>query len=118
MDLKKLTSLSLLLGTVSCATTPPSPVTEDVLLKNYALAVCLGGAFEAEAAKKDLNKAASGYMERGSAPIEAYEQVRQLANVWLAKDYPSKHGGQVNSAKCIDFFQSTELHELVEQHNP
>lgn len=117
MDFKKLAILSGLLGVVSCATKSPSQATEDALLKNYALAVCLGGAFETEATKQDLNKAANGYMERGNAPIDAYEQVRKLASVWLAKDYRSKHGGQIDSAKCIDFFQSAELHELLEQNN-
>ena len=88
------------------------------LFENYALAICLGSAFEDDQVRADFNKAASGYMERGHLPIEAYEELRGAVQVWLQKDYPSKRGGQVNSAKCFDFYRSRDLAELFEKHDP
>lgn len=55
-------------------------------------------------------------MERGDFPLEAYEEVRETANEWLQKDYPSKRGGQVNSAKCIDFYLSEELETILDRY--
>lgn len=50
--------------------------------------------------------------------LEAYEELRAVNLTWLEKDYPSKHGGQVNSAKCFDLFKSPEVLNLYNRHDP
>ncbi len=117
MDIKRL-ALSLFAANLllSCATNLAKKTNEEILFYNYGLAVCLGAAFEDKIVKSDFNKSANGYMERGDMPIEAYEELRAAANRWLEKSYASKHGGQVNSAKCIDFQRSQEISELFAKY--
>jgi hypothetical protein len=117
MDIKRL-ALTLFASNVllSCTTIPANKSNEEILFYNYGLAVCLGAAFEDKIVKSDFNKSANGYMERGDMPIEAYEELRAAAKRWLEKSYASKHGGQVNSAKCIDFQRSQEISELFKKY--
>lgn len=117
MDIKRL-ALTLFASNVllSCTTIPANKSNEEILFYNYGLAVCLGAAFEDKIVKSDFNKSANGYMERGDMPIEAYEELRATAKRWLEKSYASKHGGQVNSAKCIDFQRSQEISELFKKY--
>ena len=68
--------------------------------------------------QRDFNKSANGYMQRGNMPIEAFEALRSSVDTWLSKDYPSKNGGQVNSAKCFDFYSSEDLAKLFTKYNP
>lgn len=49
---------------------------------------------------------------------EAYDELRALNTVWQKKNYPSKHGGQVKSARCMDFYHSDDLHNLYLKHTP
>lgn len=117
MDIKRLKLIVLTVFLASCATVERGVKSEEgSLLKNYGLAVCLGAAFESDELGRDVNKSANGYMERGSLPLEAYEAVREAANEWLQRDYPSKHGGQVKSAACIDFYNSAELEAIFEDY--
>lgn len=119
MDFKKLAVLGPLLLVCSCSSVAEKPVgAEQGGFKKYAAAVCFGSAFDDDAVKADFNKAANGYMERGNMPLEAYEELRALVNSWLQKDYPSKHGGQMQSAKCFALYDSAELQSLYEKHNP
>ena len=119
MDTKRLTiPLILTSFLLSCATSPAKKSNEEVLFYNYSLAVCLGSAFEDIIVKSDFNKSANGYMERGNMPIESYEELRASVNRWLEKDYPSKNGGQVNSAKCFDFNKSKELIDVFKRYDP
>lgn len=57
-------------------------------------------------------------MARGNVALEAYEELRKVVDSWLAKDFPSKHGGQVQSAKCIAMYNSQELSELFKKYDP
>lgn len=118
MDIKRLTLLAVIASLASCSTIerPVEHQEGSSLLQKYGLAVCLGAAFESPELRSDVNKAAVGYMERGDFPLEAYEEVREIANEWLQKDYPSKRGGQVNTAKCIDFYLSEDLGGVLDQY--
>lgn len=118
MDTKKLIlgiTVSLI---VACTPTKNTSTQESLHFRNYSLAICLGSAFESEETKSDFNKAANGYMERGNMPIEGHEEARLLVDTWLNKNYQSKHGGQVNSAKCFDLYHSSELSKLFERFDP
>lgn len=107
-----------LASTTACATGKNIPQKEKLNFKNYALAVCLGSAFKSDETTSDFNKSANGYMERGNMSLEAYEELRDLVDKWLVKNYPSKHGGQVNSAKCFDLYHSSELTKIFNQYDP
>lgn len=85
-------------------------------LKNFALSVCIADGYKSEEVAKDSKAAAGGYVELGSAPIKAYEEVEALGKTFLAKDYPSIHGGQITLMKCIDFYHSKELAQLVKKY--
>ena len=118
MDVKRLGLIIAVLQVVACASAPKVDNEEKNNFRNYALSVCVGAAFADDQVKADFNKSANGYMERGHMPIEAYEELRGAVQTWLQKDYPSKHGGQVNSAKCIDFYQSLQVAELFDKYDP
>lgn len=119
MDFEKLAFLGSLLFVSSCASmTEKDMSSENESFEKYAAAICFGSAFDSDAVKADFNKAANGFMEQGNMPLEAYEELRLLVKGWLQKDYPSKHGGQVQSAKCFDLIDSAELQLLFETYNP
>lgn len=118
MDVKRLGFIAAIFQIVACTQTKDFVKKEQTYFENYALAICLGSAFEDDRVKADFNKSASGYMERGHMSIEAYEELRSAVPGWLKKDYPSKHGDQVNSAKCFDFYRSSELAEMFNKYDP
>lgn len=118
MDIKRLTVVFLAFVGVGCAAVPAHDSTEYENFKNFAMAICVGSAFSDEAVKSDFNKSANGFMERGNMPLEAYGDLRALVNKWLNKNYPSKHGGQVSSAKCFDLVNSQELVQLYGKYDP
>src|SRR5690554_2665605 len=112
MDVKRLALAIISVVGVGCTAVPSHDSTEYENFKNFAMAICVGSAFSDEEVKADFNKSASGFMERGNMPLNAYEELRNLVDRWLNKDYPSKHGGQVNSAKCFGLVGSQELAQL------
>jgi hypothetical protein len=86
-------------------------------LKNFALSVCISDGFASEEVVKDSRAAAGGYVELGSFPIEAYEEAAALGKSFLARVYRGKHGETLTLMKCIDFFHSQELEQLVKKYN-
>jgi hypothetical protein len=85
-------------------------------LRNFALSVCLSDGYKSEEVAKDSLAAAGGYLELGGFPIEAYEEVEKLGKKFLAKDYQSKHGERLTLMKCIDFYHSKDLEQLVKKY--
>ncbi|MBX2846994.1 MAG: hypothetical protein KTR16_01640 [Acidiferrobacterales bacterium] len=65
-----------------------------------------------------LAKQPNGYIQRSNMSPEAYDELRSRNKLWQKKSYPSKHGGQVKSARCMDFYRSDELHNLYLKHTP
>lgn len=118
MGVKRIVLILCILQTSACSAS--NAVTqEELYFKNLALSICLGAAFDHdEVVRSDFNKAANGYMEKGNMPIEAIEEIRGRVDEWLEKDYRSKQGGQVNSAKCFDFRNSQELADVFNNHDP
>lgn len=93
-------------------------VKEEQYFKNFGLANCIAASFQIETLTEDLSRTANGYIQRGNMSTEAYDALRRLSAVWQKKDYPSQYGGQVKSAKCMDFYHSDDLHQLYLQHTP
>jgi len=122
MDLRRLVLALILASLLGCGNQPANKmakmVKEETYFKNFGLAVCLSSSFKIDELTDDLSKAGNGYSQRGNVSPDAYDEIRRLAKVWQAKDYPSKHGGQVKSAKCIDFYHSDDLHQLYLKYTP
>jgi hypothetical protein len=86
-------------------------------LKNFALSVCISDGFKSDEVVKEGSAAAGAYLELGGLPLEAYEEAEGLGKKFLAKDYPSKHGQKLTLMKCIDFFHSKDLEQLVRKYS-
>ncbi|MDX5627148.1 MULTISPECIES: T6SS amidase immunity protein Tai4 family protein [unclassified Brenneria] len=87
--------------------------TSEEYLKNYALSTCLAQGYHSEEVKNDAAAVASGYLEFGNYSLEAHIATRNLAKKFLAKQYGSQSGEPMITAKCIDFYHSKELRDLV-----
>lgn len=87
-----------------------------VLLRNFALAACLGDAFPP--IRDEASAAAGGYMAYGKASFEAHLAARALAETFLARPYASKSGASLAVMKCIDLSHSPELDALVNRYLP
>jgi len=85
-------------------------------LKNFALSVCISHGYQSDEVVKDSSAAAGGYFQRGSLPIEAYEEAEALAKGFLSKEYVGMHGGNFTLMKCIDVFNSKELEWLIQKY--
>ncbi|QTF07919.1 type VI secretion protein [Brenneria izadpanahii] len=87
--------------------------TPEEYLKNYALSICLAQGYHSEEVKNDAAAVASGYLEFGDYSLEAHTATRNLAREFLAKQYDSKSGEPMITAKCIDFYHSEKLRDLM-----
>jgi hypothetical protein len=85
-------------------------------LKNFALSVCISNGYKSDEVVKDGLAAAGGYLELGSFPFEAYEEADALSKRFLAKEYQGKHGDKLILMKCIDFFHSEDLEQIVKKY--
>ncbi|WP_024557982.1 T6SS amidase immunity protein Tai4 family protein [Franconibacter pulveris 1160] len=85
-------------------------------LKNYALSTCLAQGYQADEVKKDASAAARGYLEFGDYSLEAHTAVEKLGKTFLEKKYGSQAGVPMTMAKCIDFYHSKELSDLVKEY--
>jgi hypothetical protein len=90
---------------------------QRTLLKNWALSVCLAKVSKDEWHREDANASAGAYLEFGRQPIEAYEELRDLASKYAARTYSSSNSAEaeLNTMKCIDLFHSEELNALATQ---
>ncbi|WP_024559632.1 T6SS amidase immunity protein Tai4 family protein [Franconibacter pulveris] len=85
-------------------------------LKNYALSTCLAQGYQADEVKKDASAAARGYLEFGDYSLEAHTAVEKLGKTFLEKKYGSQAGVPMTMAKCIDFYHSKELSDLIKKY--
>lgn len=95
---------------------PRHPYSGVEYLKNYALSACISDAYQAPEVVKDANAAASGYLELGTFPIEAHQEAIALAQAFLKREYFSRSGERLMLMKCIDFYHSKELDQLVRRY--
>lgn len=106
----------LMLGCALQSNSPRNAQWEQ--FQDYAQAICLGSTFDDDSVKQDFNRLASGIFEKSNISIDAVERLRDLIQIQLKKDSPSKHGGQVQSAKCLAVTKSSELREIFELYDP
>ncbi|AKJ31978.1 hypothetical protein AAW51_5287 [Caldimonas brevitalea] len=74
---------------------------------------CFAQAFPETAVKDDANDTASGYLEYGNQPIEAYNELDILVGKYVARKYAGVAKSDFNTMKCIDLFHSKELDQLA-----
>lgn len=97
-------------------TNAPVQYSAAAYLKNFALSVCISHGYKSDEVVKDSTAAAGGYFQRGSLPIEAYEEAEALAKEFLSKEYAGVHGGKFTLMKCIDLFNGKELERLTQKY--
>ena len=90
--------------------------TPQELFRDYALTACLGAALPQITAQ--TSAAATGYIQYGEGPTEAYQEATKAARDFLKRDYVSQAGADLSVMKCIDFAQSRELSMLVQKFFP
>lgn len=112
-----------LAGTGARATTPGPDAATDivragprVLLRNFALAACLGDAFPPILG--EASAAVSGSMAYGKASFEAHLAARALAEAFLARPYAGKGDASMAVMKCIDLSHSPELDAVANKYLP
>lgn len=109
--------LSALLLSFSIVAAEASELTNETkLLRGFALSQCISRAYPDNPISTDAQASASGYLEFGNLPIEAYEEAVALANKALAKPYQSKHGEPLQTMKCIDFAFGPELQAVIDRY--
>lgn len=97
---------------------PIATYSQQLLLKNWALSICLANISSDEKAIKDASATASAYLEFGKQDLEAYDELRVLVKKYANLKYGAKPDlGQpppeLNTMKCIDLFHSKELDALT-----
>jgi type VI secretion system (T6SS) amidase immunity protein Tai4 len=120
LKINALVALAVLIGPSAIdakATDAPVQYSAAEYLKNFALSVCISHGYKSDEVVKDSTAAAGGYLERGSFPIEAYEEAEALAKEFLSKEYTGVHGGKFTLMKCIDLLNGKELERLTQKYS-
>ena len=120
LKIATLVILSLCLPTTIALALPqkgePRPITtysQQTLLKNWALTVCLAQSFLGSKTSDDAGDTASGYLEFGRQGLEAYDKLRKLSRQFADKTYASSSTSEFRVRKCLDLFHSKELDDLT-----
>ena len=85
--------------------------------KNYALSTCISDGFNGAEVRADAAATARGYLELGDFPLEAHTEATLLGRKYLKKEYKSHSGSNLILMKCIDFYHSIELEDIVKKYN-
>ncbi|CCG88431.1 T6SS amidase immunity protein Tai4 family protein [Erwinia piriflorinigrans] len=115
--MNKLLSLFFLILSLqaSCNAYAGNKYNPQTNLKKYALSTCLSQGYQSKEIKEDAAAAARGYLEFGDYSLAAHTAVSKLGKVFLAKQYGSQSGAPMTLAKCIDFYHSQQLDNLVKE---
>lgn len=113
--------ICLLIAVNGCATgiaqKPVDFKVTDEALRNWALSFCLASTFKPGIAQQDALSTAGAYLEAGNQPIEAYQEVTQLIQKFLARKYTGVTPSEFNTKKCIDLYHSPELALLIKKYS-
>jgi len=86
---------------------------ERLSLKNAAFCGCLDKSFPQKDSIFVNEGSAAGYLELGSYSIEAYNKVMEAGANHAKIKYSSKYNRDLSIMKCLDFYNSKELDDLV-----
>ena len=92
-----------------------SDYSQKTLLKNWAFSRCLAEVHSDELTKIDAQATASAYFEFGVLPVEAYDEVSALIDVFANLKYGGETKSEFHTMKCIDLFHSKELDVLLDK---
>ncbi len=119
MEIRRLITIAMISTLIGCTANKGNTKNlENINFYNYAYSICIGSSFNANEVKEDANRSANGYMEHGNISLDAYQELRNRVDVWLAKDYMSKSGGSLQIMKCNDFYNSGEVQEIYHKYDP
>lgn len=94
-----------------------SPLTETYsqveLLKNWALASCLGEISADKHFQHETSLAQSGYLEYGKQDLESYDALHKEVKRALSIKASGSVEGDFTVMQCIDFFHSKPLDRLA-----
>jgi hypothetical protein len=89
-------------------------ISERLKLKNNAFCSCLNKVYPGLDDKLNDGSAAA-YFETSAYGLEAFERVDSLAASFAAKPVKSKYDRKLGILKCLDFYNSQELEDLVNE---
>lgn len=120
MDFRRLIVVIVVLcfTLVACVSNKIQLVNEQLYFKKYALSTCLRQSFDCSPLKDDAFVAVDAYLQKGNMPLEAYDELEILVDLWRNKDYSTKEGGQVQIPKCLDLYESQDLADLYQKYTP
>lgn len=119
MDIKRLIiPFAVFAGISACHAHQLNHSTEKQLFKNYALSMCLATEYKEGDIYNDSLKALNGYREFENMSLEANGKLNKAYQKWSVIAYPSKKGGNVELARCIDFQNSDDVVVIFENNNP
>ena len=83
---------------------------------SIVISTCIADGFNSKKVIQEASAAAREYLEPGGLSIEAYTEATIPGREFLKKRYNSKFGFDLTIMKCIDFFHSKELDQIIEKH--
>jgi len=116
MDIKRLI-LFILVGASASHAHQLNNTSERQLFENYALAMCLASEYTDGDIYNDAITSLNGYREFSNMPLESYAKLNAAHEKWSSIPYPSKEGGDINLARCIDFQNSKDIAVIFEEFN-
>jgi len=118
MDIKRLILfLFILVGASASHAHQLNNTSEKQLFENYALAMCLASEYTDGDIYNDAITSLNGYREFSNMPLESYAKLNAAYEKWRSIPYPSKEGGDINLARCIDFQKSKDISIIFEEFN-
>jgi len=118
MDIKRLILfLFILVGASASHAHQLNNTSESQLFENYALAMCLASEYTDGDIYNDAITSLNGYREFSNMPLESYTKLNAAYEKWSSIPYPSKEGGDINLARCIDFQNSKDIAVIFEEFN-
>lgn len=97
---------------------PITSYSQQNLLKNWALSVCIANIVNDKKAIQDASATANAYLEFGKQDLEVYDELRNIVKKFVGLKYSAKPdigqaAPELNTMKCIDLFHSNELDRLT-----
>ena len=120
MDFRRLIIIIVVfcLTLTACVSNKIQVVKEQLYFKKYAVSTCLRQSFDYSPLKDDAFIAVDAYLQKGNMPLEAYDELEILVDLWRNKDYSTKDGEQVHIPKCLDLYESKDLGDLYQKYTP
>ncbi|MDZ4264079.1 MAG: T6SS amidase immunity protein Tai4 family protein [Pseudomonadota bacterium] len=119
MAIKRVALVVLAFCVIGCSqSTVKIKTSENINFFNYAYSICIGSAFNPDEVKEDANRSANAYMEQGNISLDAYQELRDRIDIWLAKKYLGKNGEPLQIMKCNDFYNSGEVQDIYDKYDP